>query len=80
MGLVWNMSIAFTEYVPRYRILDGALSLMREEPKVIDKPHALPLVVSQGEINVEHIDFSYHPDKPIFQICRFILSLKKKLV
>lgn len=66
MGLVWNMSIALLNMFRDIGILDGALSLMREEPKVIDKPHALPLVVSQGEINVEHIDFSYHPDKPIF--------------
>ena len=32
---------------------------------ILDKPNALPLKVSQGEIKFEHVDFSYEAGKPL---------------
>ncbi|RQK62263.1 multidrug ABC transporter ATP-binding protein [Neisseria meningitidis] len=43
---------------------DGMATLSKPHT-ILDKPNALPLKVSQGEIKFEHIDFSYEAGKPL---------------
>ena len=43
---------------------DGMVTLSKPQT-ILDKPKALPLKVSQGEIKFEHVDFSYEAGKPL---------------
>ncbi|HEZ1630064.1 TPA: ABC transporter ATP-binding protein [Neisseria meningitidis] len=43
---------------------DGMTTLSKPHT-ILDKPNALPLKVSQGEIKFEHVDFSYEAGKPL---------------
>ena len=43
---------------------DGMATLSKPHT-ILDKPQALPLKVSQGEIKFEHVDFSYEAGKPL---------------
>ncbi|HEZ4356916.1 TPA: ABC transporter ATP-binding protein, partial [Neisseria meningitidis] len=43
---------------------DGMATLSKPHT-ILDKPNALPLKVSQGEIKFEHIDFCYEAGKPL---------------
>ena len=43
---------------------DGMVTLSKPHT-ILDKPNALPLKVSQGEIKFEHVDFSYEAGKPL---------------
>ena len=43
---------------------DGMATLSKPHT-ILDKPKALPLKVSQGEIKFEHVDFSYEAGKPL---------------
>ena len=43
---------------------DGMVTLSKPQT-ILDKPNALPLKVSQGEIKFEHVDFSYEAGKPL---------------
>ena len=43
---------------------DGMATLSKPQT-ILDKPNALPLKVSQGEIKFEHVDFSYEAGKPL---------------
>ncbi|ROV56978.1 ABC transporter ATP-binding protein [Neisseria chenwenguii] len=52
---------------------DGMATLSKPHT-IIDKPDALPLKVSQGEIRFEHVDFSYEAGKPLLN--GFNLTIK----
>ncbi len=43
---------------------DGMATLSKPHT-ILDKPNALPLKVSQGEIKFEHVDFCYEAGKPL---------------
>ena len=45
-------------------VSDGMATLSKPHT-ILDKPNALPLKVSQGEIKFEHVDFSYEAGKPL---------------
>ena len=52
---------------------DGMATLSKPQT-ILDKPNALPLKVSQGEIKFEHVDFSYEAGKPLLN--GFNLNIK----
>ena len=52
---------------------DGMATLSKPQT-ILDKPKALPLKVSQGEIKFEHVDFSYEAGKPLLN--GFNLNIK----
>ena len=52
---------------------DGMATLSKPQT-ILDKPNALPLKVSQGEIKFDHVDFSYEAGKPLLN--GFNLNIK----
>ena len=52
---------------------DGMATLSKPHT-ILDKPNALPLKVSQGEIKFDHVDFSYEAGKPLLN--GFNLNIK----
>ena len=49
-------------------------ALIEEEPQIPDKENAVSLGVAEGRVDLEHVDFSYVPDKKL--ITDFNLSVK----
>ncbi|MDH2925303.1 ATP-binding cassette subfamily B multidrug efflux pump [Nicoletella semolina] len=47
-------------------VQDGMGTLSKPHT-VVDKPLAKPLIVSQGEIKFENVDFAYDPNKPLLK-------------
>ena len=52
---------------------DGMATLSKPHT-ILDKPHALPLKVTRGEIKFDHVDFSYEAGKPLLN--GFNLNIK----
>ena len=52
---------------------DGMATLSKPQT-ILDKPNALPLKVTRGEIKFEHVDFSYEAGKPLLN--GFNLNIK----
>lgn len=52
---------------------DGMVTLSKPHT-ILDKPQALPLKVTRGEIKFEHVDFSYEAGKPLLN--GFNLNIK----
>lgn len=44
------------------------IELMREEPDIIDKEKAVPLINSKGEVSFSHVSFSYNNDETSEQV------------
>lgn len=47
--------------------------LLGDQPGIQDAPDAKPLVVDNGEIRFEHIEFAYRPDRPILRDVSFTI-------
>ncbi len=45
--------------------MEQMFGLLDQEPEIRDKPGGKPLVIDQGAIRFEHVDFSYNPDRQI---------------
>ena len=51
--------------------LENMLGLLSREPAIRDQPGAKPLVVSQGEIAFDAVNFAYQPERPILRKLSF---------
>lgn len=47
--------------------LENMLALLKRQPAVTDTENAKPLQITRGDISWQHVNFSYHPDRPILQ-------------
>jgi ATP-binding cassette subfamily B protein len=56
--------LEFFEYIGN--ISDG-VSMIVKAHEVIDRPNAKPLIIQNGEVQFDRVDFSYTKDKPIFE-------------
>jgi ATP-binding cassette subfamily B protein len=66
MGRVWMGSVALLDIFKDLGTLRGALSLLRVDHKIKDKPDAIELVVHQGEIEFKNVTFGYHENNGVF--------------
>ncbi len=51
--------------------MDLVFKLLDTEPEIRDAPDARPLVVSEGRITFEHVDFGYQPERQILHDVSF---------
>ena len=51
--------------------IESMFELLGQPPEVRDKPDAKPLVVREGNIRFENVDFSYDPARPILKSVDF---------
>ena len=47
--------------------IENMLALLKREAKIIDTPHAKKLIVTQGHIRWNQVDFAYNSERPILQ-------------
>ena len=57
---------------------DGMATLSKPHT-ILDKPQALPLKVTRGEIKFEHVDFSYEAGKPLLNGFNLNIKLGEKV-
>ena len=79
MGLIWQMSMSLLDMFRDIGTLNGALSLLRAEHEVIDKPQAIPLIVNQGKIEFSNIMFGYRKNNPLFSGLSVSISPNEKV-
>lgn len=65
----------------RYSLADmhQLVTLLNETPEIEDKPDARRLRITRGEVRFEHVDFAYHPDRPILDDINFTIKPGEKL-
>lgn len=65
----------------RQNLLDMEVlfNLQEQNKPVADSPNALPLDLRGGSIRFENINFSYHPDRPIFTDLSFTVPAGSKV-
>jgi ABC-type transport system involved in Fe-S cluster assembly fused permease/ATPase subunit len=51
--------------------IETMFALLHERPEIVDRPGAVPLRVTRGEIKFENVSFDYDPDRPILKHVSF---------
>ncbi|HYH37495.1 MAG TPA: ABC transporter ATP-binding protein [Azospirillum sp.] len=63
---VWNLSTRMLGFFENLGNLSGALSVIVRPHEVVDRPHARPLVVEAGSIDVRGVRFAHGDGTPVF--------------
>jgi len=73
LGIVYSqLKHALSDMELMFRILD-------EEPEIIDREDAKPLVVGDGEVRFEHVGFRYTPERDILHDVNFTIAPGQKV-
>lgn len=59
--------------------MDLVLKLLERAPEIADGATARPLVLKEGEVRFEGVDFSYQPERPILHQVSFVIGPGQKL-
>jgi ATP-binding cassette subfamily B protein len=59
--------------------MDQLVKLLDEVPEIKDEHDAKPLIVDQGEVKFDHVEFSYQTDRPILHDVSFTIKPGKKV-
>lgn len=59
--------------------MDMMFRLLEREAEIQDAPHARDLVLSQGEVKFDNVDFAYQPDRQILHGVSFDIPAGKKV-
>jgi ATP-binding cassette subfamily B protein len=67
LGMVWFVSFQLTLFTREMSRIRNALTMVAKRHEVVDKPNALPLQITQGEIVFNQVAFSYRKGVNIFK-------------
>lgn len=79
LGWMWYISFQLTTFARELGTINNALDLIKKEHDIVDKPHALALKVTQGNIIFKEVDFSYHRNRPVFQRLNIIIHSGERI-
>lgn len=77
-GAVWMFGFGVILSAAELGYVDDAIKMITPHHDVNDMADAKPLTVSQGEIEIEAVDFDYE-DKPVFKSLSFRVEAKQKI-
>ncbi len=67
LGFVWFVSYQMTIYIREIGVIGNALSLVRKGHDLVDAKDAHPIIISRGEIQFDHVSFSYQKNRSVFK-------------
>ena len=76
---VWGLSQQLQSFYDQLGILQSALAVVFTAHTVVDRPNAPALIVRTGKIEIERINFSYRPERPVFQDFSLTIHAGEKL-
>jgi len=59
--------------------MDRLVKLLEEDPEIKDAPQAQPLVIQQGEVRFNHVQFAYQPERQILFDVDFTIAPGQKV-
>jgi ATP-binding cassette subfamily B protein len=59
--------------------MDLVFKLLEREPEITDRPDAEPLLLKQGGIRFDRVDFHYQPERPILREVSFAVAPGQKV-
>ena len=59
--------------------MDEMFSLLEETPEIADPPEAMPLAVTGGEVEFDHVSFDYNPNRRVLADVSFKVPAGKKV-
>lgn len=74
----WVMKVVSGIFEDVGSVQDG-IKIMTADREIMDNDQATQLAVQTGEIDFSHINFSYHPEKPIYQDLNLHVSAGEKV-
>jgi ATP-binding cassette subfamily B protein len=66
LGWIWFVSYQLMQFARESGTIRNALNLVTAVADITDKANAQPLIVKQGNIDFNHVYFSYQKNKPVF--------------
>ena len=67
------LGVIYREIKQALADMERLFRLIDEHAEIVDRPGALPLAVSGGEIRFEHVDFAYESNRPILHDVTFTI-------
>ena len=59
--------------------MDHLVKLLEHKPEIVDKHNAKQLIIQNGEVKFNHVNFAYSPDRPILHNVTFTIAAGQKL-
>jgi ATP-binding cassette subfamily B protein len=76
---VWGLSTQLIQYFEQVGTLESALALISRPHQVTEAPNAKPLVVTQGEIRFEHVDYRLSDGRYLFRDFNLVIHPNEKV-
>lgn len=76
---LWSLSKDIKDFSESYGAVSQGLSILRAPIDIQDAPDAKPLILTQGNIVFEHVQFSYKDALPFFQDKSVIIPYGKRV-
>lgn len=78
-GWVWFVSDQIKYFIKNTATVNSALSLIQKPHDIVDTPHAISLRVPRGEINFNHVTFSYPDHHSVFKDLNVTIAAGEKV-
>ncbi len=79
LGWIWYISFQLTMFVREKGTIDNALGLIRKSHDLVDVKDATPIYITNGEIEFDHVTFTYQENKPVFEKLNLIIPAGQKV-
>jgi len=79
LGWIWFISFQMTIFARENGTIQAALSLVNKSHGLVDKPNALPIIITQGKIDFSQVTFAYQKDKPVFDHLNITIPAGQKI-
>lgn len=76
---IFNMSFIVDNTQKAIAGCKDYFAVMQLKPAVADKSHAGELIVTEGEVKYENVNFSYTKDKPVLKDISFVIKAGEKV-
>lgn len=79
MGWVWNTSYQITVFARDSGTITDSLTLVKRNHDLVDIKNAKPIVISDGQIQFDRVDFSYQKNQPVFERLDLVIPAGQKV-
>jgi len=79
LGWIWYVSFQMSVFARESGTISDALKLVKKGHDLVDKKDAPPIIIHEGKVQFEHVNFAYHKKRPVFENLNLIIPAGQKV-